>query len=372
MKFLIITHVKHLEHGHRYFAYAPYVREMNIWLKHVDEIEIVAPLSNYERTDIDLGYEHSKISFSKIPEIEFTSVLKIIKSIFKTPIIFYSIFGACKRADHIHLRCPGNIGLLGCIAQIFFPKKIKTAKYAGNWDPESKQPLSYRIQKGILRSPFLTKNMQVLVYGNWTGQTKNIKSFFTATYRKDEVESIKEKDYKGSLKFLFVGSLVDGKQPLFVIKVIEGLINKGVKANLDLFGDGILKNYLQNYIVSNELDRFIAIHGNVSKTVLMQAYQSAHFLLLPSKSEGWPKAIAEAMFFGVIPVSTNVSCVNWMIDEGRRGVLINDNLEKAIKRISESIKNDNLVSMSVAAQQWSQKYTLDVFEEEIKKLLQVK
>ena len=39
-------------------------------------------------------------------------------------------------ADHIHLRCPGNIGLLGCFSSNFISKKIKTAKYAGNWDPK--------------------------------------------------------------------------------------------------------------------------------------------------------------------------------------------------------------------------------------------
>ena len=43
------------------------------------------------------------------------------------------MYKAMKWADHIHLRCPGNIGLLGCIVQIAFPKKVKTVKYAGNW-----------------------------------------------------------------------------------------------------------------------------------------------------------------------------------------------------------------------------------------------
>ena len=74
MSFLIITHVKHTKQDNDFFAYAPYVREMNIWLKHVDEVEIVAPLTRNIKTDIDLKYEHSKIILSKIPEIEFTSI----------------------------------------------------------------------------------------------------------------------------------------------------------------------------------------------------------------------------------------------------------------------------------------------------------
>ncbi len=78
------------------------------------------------------------------------------------------------RANHLHIRCPGNIGLLTCVAQIFFPKKPKTVKYAGNWDPYAVQAFSYRLQKKILNSTFLSKNVKVLVYGKWTGMSKNL------------------------------------------------------------------------------------------------------------------------------------------------------------------------------------------------------
>ena len=369
MKFLIITHVIHTKLNDKYFAYSPYVREMNIWLKHVDEVEIVAPLSNFKTTDIDLDYQHKKIRFSKIPEIEFTSLSKTITSLFKIPKILYSIFIACKHADHIHLRCPGNIGLLGSLVQILFPKKNKTAKYAGNWDPKSKQPFSYRIQKKILSNTFLSKNIEVLVYGNWKNQTKNIKSFFTASYSSNEIEASIIKDYSKVINIMFVGSLVEGKRPLLCVQIIEELNKKGIDARLDVFGEGILKQNLQDYIIENNLASIIKLNGNVTKSVLKEAYKKSHFLILPSKSEGWPKAIAEAMFFGVIPIATNVSCVGWMLDEGRRGILIDEDLKKSVNKIVNSINNDNLVSMSVASQQWSQNYTLDVFEKEIKKTL---
>jgi hypothetical protein len=48
------------------------------------------------------------------------------------------IFVAKKNADHIHLRCPGNIGLLGFI-NIFSFKKAKP-QICWNWDPKAKQP----------------------------------------------------------------------------------------------------------------------------------------------------------------------------------------------------------------------------------------
>ena len=44
------------------------------------------------------------------------------------------------------------------------------------------------------------------------------------------------------------------------------------------------------------------------------------------KSEGYLKAIAEGMFWGTIPIATRVSCLEYMLDKGNRGILLNLNL----------------------------------------------
>ncbi|GAA3621402.1 glycosyltransferase family 4 protein [Flavivirga jejuensis] len=370
MNFVIITHVKHIREDEHFFAYAPYVREMNIWFKYVDEVTIIAPLLNSKKSTIDSAYQHNNINFNRVPEVVFTSLSKFIKSVFKLPIIIYTIFKVCKKADHIHLRCPGNMGLLGCLVQVLFPKKVKTAKYAGNWDPKAKQPMSYRFQRWLLSSTFFTKNITTLVYGNWPDQTKNIKTFFTASYTKQEIVTPKTRDYSETLKFVFVGSLVIGKRPLLAIKIVEALYKQGKKVHLDLYGDGILNEELQDYVITNKLEAIVNILGNQQKEVVKEVLKETHFLILPSKSEGWPKVIAEAMFFGAIPIATSVSCVPFMLDYGARGVLIEPNLELAVNTIKKQLQNlGNLKLMSEKASSWSQTYTLDAFETEIVKLL---
>ncbi|MFT5253706.1 MAG: hypothetical protein ACI87N_002750, partial [Flavobacteriales bacterium] len=194
MTFTIITHVPHVFNQGNYFAYAPYVREMNVWIKQADKIIIVAPLSNGQETTIDSNYKHDNIQFVAINSFDILSGKALLKTYSKVPKICWKLYTSMQRADHIHLRCPGNVGLLGCIVQILFPNKIKTAKYAGNWDPQSKQPWSYRLQKRILSNTFLTRKMQVLIYGEWQGLTKNCKSFFTASYYEEEKESLIVKD----------------------------------------------------------------------------------------------------------------------------------------------------------------------------------
>lgn len=380
MKLVIVTHVPHIIVKNKYFAYAPYVREMNIWAEHVGELIIVSPVIQTENTPIDISYNLDKIKFYKIEMISLLGLKEVINAVLKSPKISWQIFKAMRQADHIHLRCPGNIGLLGCLVQILFPSKPKTAKYAGNWDPKSKQPWSYRLQKWILSNTFLTRNMQVLVYGEWEGSTKNVKPFFTATYAESDKVPLKSLDLKGVIRFVFVGTLSQGKNPLYAIQLVAALYKKGYNVRLDFYGEGIERKTLEHYIESKRLEEFIQLKGNQNQETIKKAYQNSHFVLLPSKSEGWPKAIAEGMFWGCVPIATPVSCVPFMLDYGRRGILLqmtreicsdnHSNLENDVLRLG-TILNDDVFfeDRRKKASDWSRKYTLDVFEEEIKQIL---
>ena len=369
MKFCIITHVKHKKNGEQYFAYGPYVREMNLWLNVEDQLIVVASLSNNVKIDnIDLAYIYPNIKFIQIPEIEFTSFFKCIKSIIRIPQILLGILKGVKLSDHIHLRCPGNIGLLGCMVQTFFPSKKKTAKYAGNWDPKSLQPLTYKLQRWILSNTLITKNMQTLVYGDWENQTQNIKPFFTASYWSKDILPVSEKVIHGKLKLIYVGSLIPSKNPLLSIKVARALIDTGREIEFNFYGEGSERKSLEDYISVNNLFDSVFLHGNVNPGKLIEAYQEAHFLIFISKSEGWPKVVAESMFWGCVPVTTAVSCVPWMLEKGSRGYLVQEN-ENMIVDVISKISQVEYKKKSQNASTWSRQFTLDKFELEVKNLL---
>jgi glycosyltransferase involved in cell wall biosynthesis len=370
MKFAIITHVIHKQQGNRYFAYAPYVKEMNVWAKFVEQLVIVGALEEQEPTAIDCAYHHKEIVFIPIEAIDVLSWKSRINTFFKLPRIVWQIFKAMYHADHIHLRCPGNIGLIGCLIQILFPFKPKTAKYAGNWDPKAKQPWSYRLQKWLLSNSFLTRNMQVLVYGEWEGSTKNIKPFFTATYWEADKVPLQPLTFANTIRFVFVGTLSKGKRPRYAIALVEVLSKRGCDVHLELYGEGQERTVLEDYIEKNHLSSFIELKGNQSQEIIKSAYQNSHFVLLPSQSEGWPKAIAEGMFWGCVPLVTSISCVPFMLDYGNRGVVLTTELEQDVLQI-EAVLNDEVdyLKKRKQASDWSRHYTLDVFEQEIKKMI---
>mgnify|MGYP000461567794 CR=1 FL=1 len=370
MNFLIVTHVVHTQKGNDYFAYSPYVNEMNIWLKYVDKVTIIAPLRKVEMDSIYQKYNHSNINFVTVPEFSFLNAKEIMKAIFVLPYILVKLFWVMIFADHIHLRCPGNMGLLGSFVQLFFPWKAKSAKYAGNWEASSKQPMSYRMQQKILSNTFLTHNIKVLVYGAWKNQTKNIKPFFTATYFKSELKEVAPKTLNVKIKFIFVGTLSKGKQPLYALQLVEMLHSAGFDVSLSFYGMGNEYSLLEAYVVAKGLTSFVYLKGNVDRDSLISIYQESHFLILPSKSEGWPKVVAEAMFWGCVPVVTPVSCVPDMLDFGARGILLTENKEEDLKLLEKVLLNEKVFnSMRNKGMIWSRNFTIDKFESEIQTII---
>jgi len=370
MKLIVISSSPIILKNDDYYAYSPYIKELEIWAKYSNEFAFTCPIWKDDK-----GLLISKSNFyinTHFEVIEFNvksfkSTIKAIQYSFKN---LYIIYKSMRWADHIHLRCPGNIGLFGCILQIFFPAKPKTAKYAGNWDPKAKQPYSYRFQKWILNNTFLTKNMQVLVYGEWENSTKNIKPFFTASYfEKDKIE-IKPKSFSGKISFVFVGTLTIGKQPLYCIKLIEQLYKNGYDVQLLIYGEGKERTVLEKYISENKIKDIVKLLGNQNQESIKEAYKENHFVILPSLSEGWPKVVAEGMFWGCLPIATKVSCVPIMLQKEERGILLDLNLNQDIKKIEAILKDNNLYQVKAnKAMEWSRYYTIDAFENEIKQLL---
>ena len=210
-----------------------------------------------------------------------------------------------------------------------------------------------------------------MVYGEWSNQTQNIKPFFTASYHESEKQDIYIRNYTQKLKFCFVGSLSKGKQPDKAFELIYQLRQQNIQAELHVYGDGEMRSELEDLISQHQAEDWVKLYGNQPQSVIKKAFKYNHFLILPSQSEGWPKAVAEAMFWGCIPIVSNISCVPWMLDEGKRGILMTKNDLKIDVHHMISLINspETLESMSTKAAEWSRQYTLDKFEEEIRVLL---
>ena len=265
------------------------------------------------------------------------------------------------------------MGLLGCIVQIFFRRKRKSAKYAGNWDKNSQQPFTYRLQRRILNSEVMTKNIKVMVYGNWPDSSpRNTVPFFTASYSEDQKIRMAPRVLAkvNEIRLIFTGALIEIKRPILAIKVAEQLRASGYTVRLDIFGDGPLKKVIQEYVSQHDLDGDVHIHGNQPAATIIECFRAAHFLVFLSKTEGWPKVVAEAMWWGCLPITTAVSCVPEMVGDGKRGSIIPAEPVAASQQIQYYVSHpDEYNRQALAASEWAQQFTLEKFEQAIVGLL---
>ncbi len=92
MTFALFTHVPHILKQNAYFAYAPYVREMNIWSKYCDQLIIVAPISTAPISTIDMPYDHNCIDFEAISDLNVLNLKNFFSILIQLPKISWKIF----------------------------------------------------------------------------------------------------------------------------------------------------------------------------------------------------------------------------------------------------------------------------------------
>ena len=196
--------------------------------------------------------------------------------------------------------------------------------------------------------------------GSGRSRRKTLYLFLQLLFQRKKKLRCRKKAFSEPFTFLFVGNLVEGKRPLEAIKLVEEIeceVEVGTdpeirtnlsRASLEIYGDGPEREKLETYVREKQLEQFVIFKGSRPLEELKEAYQKAHFVILPSRSEGWPKALAEGMFFGCIPIATPVSCVPWMLDYGNRGILLSDQAN------GQKLKANSSNEWSVVSGQWSE------------------
>ncbi len=118
-------------------------------------------------------------------------------------------------------------------------------------------------------------------------------------------------------KFVYIGRLDELKN---VQNIVLGFIKLGgLNATLDIYGKGPDFPKIQEIIEQHSLGDKVSLKGvdaDISNN--LNNYDA---LVLSSTHEAFPNVIIEAFNAGVIPISTNVGDVEWLINK-ERGILI--------------------------------------------------
>ncbi len=126
-------------------------------------------------------------------------------------------------------------------------------------------------------------------------------------------ESQKESEPIGRMDFqtihlLFVSRLIERKglqDFLPQLKTIaDNCAKKGKNVVLDIVGDGPYRSTLEGVVEQLMIDDMVVFHGLKSKAELPTFYSAADLFVFPSRKEGMPNAVLEAMSFGLPIIMT--------------------------------------------------------------------
>lgn len=370
-RLLVISHVAHYRHEGQLYAYGPYAREIDIWADLFPEVTIAAPCHEAVPPGVCVPFTRANIQIRPLKETGGETLRAKATQMLALPGLLWDLMRSINQADAVHIRCPGNLGLLGAILTPLFSRP-RVAKYAGQWGAYPGEQWTVRLQRAILRSAWW--RAPVTVYGRWQNQPSHVVPFFTSVLTQEQIARARAaaegRRPTGRFNVLYVGRLSAAKNVDVLLSAVAELKNAGVDVKCSVLGDGPQRTALEAQASRLKVDDRVRFVGGVDFQQVLGHYEQADVLVLASESEGWPKAIAEGMAFGLICVGSNRGLVPEMLGEGR-GIVVPprdvDALVDALKQIARS--PENFEPMRELAAAWAQKYSLEGLRDSLRELL---
>ena len=336
----IVSHTPHYRSATGEISgWGPTVREISQLSSLFEDVVHIAPVHDGTPPGSALPYEASNVRIVGVTESGGESLGGKVGILSRWPAYAHAIKREFRGADVIHIRCPANISLLAVLLLPTLPAhRCRWIKYAGNWRPENSDPLSYRFQRWLLRRPSL--GAQVTVNGEWEGEPAHIHSFLNPCLTDTEVREgavgARNKSLAGPLRLLFVGGLESAKGPSRALKIVAEVRRRGIDAAIEFVGDGPDRSDLERQATELLPETCAVFHGWIPRDSLPEMYSRAHFLLLPSESEGWPKVVSEAMAYGVVPLASAVGSIPQVLSHFRCGKALEVN---DLKRWADEVEH---------------------------------
>lgn len=203
--------------------------------------------------------------------------------------------------------------------------------------PSLKKPYFYK--KLLKISEYVFENVDKLGFVSETSMKTFIennpdypkeKLFFNLNGIPSTANSYKSDINNNILNICCVGTVNERKGQRDIVEAVILLSEEEKeKIHIDIVGDGEIKQELEQICKENNLSKYISFLGRRSdiENILSQN----NIFLLPSKMEGLPISILEAMRQGLPIISSKVGGIPEMVENGKTGLLIEPNRDDLIK-----------------------------------------
>jgi glycosyltransferase involved in cell wall biosynthesis len=176
------------------------------------------------------------------------------------------------------------------------------------------------------RKVFNLENKSIKVVPNWV----------------QEISSKTRKLDPNAVNILFVHHLSPRKGSRELPVIVKETVERVPSAHFHIIGDGPDEEWLKLQVTGYRLQDYVTFYGSLPLRQVAGFYKATGYLIMPSRSEGFPRVILEAMIYRLPFVSTDVGCVKEIVgDEQKRYLVEPGNKEKFAQLLVHLIKSDS-------------------------------
>lgn len=371
MRLLIASHVIHYLHEGRIYAYGPYAREIDLWAELFPQVVIASPCRVSTPPGDCLPFARPNIRMAPQKEAGGTTRLAKLSLLTAIPSWIWRLSREMIAADAVHVRCPGNIGLVAAVLAPLLSRRI-VAKYAGSWGGSAREPSSFRLQRRILGSRWWRG--PVTVYGRWPNQRPHVTPFFTSLLTSEQIERGRRaaaRPLSAPLRILYTGRLTRPKNVHVLLEAVQTVRREGLEISCTIVGDGPELEALKQLSQNLDLGQSVTFTGGLSFDEVIPHLENSQVLVLVSDSEGWGKSIAEAMAFGLVCVGSNCGFLAEMLGDGR-GITVPPREAPALAAALSAVARhpEGYEEMRRQAFDWAARFSLEGLKDALRTLLE--
>ncbi len=202
-------------------------------------------------------------------------------------------------------------------------------------------------QKQVVRNLGIDKNKIVVIKNGVDLERFNIKN---------KAECRQRLNLENNCKFiLFAGRLEEVKGVNYLIDAFVQLVKEGKKHHLIIIGEGSLKEKYIQQVSAAGLGDYITFVGEKSQDELPLWYGACDLFCLPSKMEGCPNVIMEALASGRPVVASRIGGIPELVNE-KNGMLFEAGnacqLAEALESIILSGRSETEIRDSIKSRNW--------------------
>jgi glycosyltransferase involved in cell wall biosynthesis len=278
------------------------------------------------------------------------------------------------RADAVHAPVPGDIGTIGMLLAILFRKPL-FVRHCGNW--LAPVTTAEHFWKWLMERFAGGQNVMLATGGTARPPSKsnpNIRWIFATSLSDQEIESCRIKrdlPSKGRVRLVIACRQDREKGTGVVIESLPLILKSFPNATLSVLGDGDALAEFRSRASELGLTQRIEFHGKVDhQRVLEVLHQSDLFCYPTAASEGFPKAVLEALACGLPVITSRVSVLPNLISTGC-GILLDEVTPTTVAHaVVQALANaETYCTMSNLAMKTASEYSLERWRDTIADLL---